>query len=128
MAFEKNLGAELSALHQELHSGEYEVQEYSLFYVYEPKKRIIRAPKFRDLVVQHAMYREIYDIFNPTFIDQSFACRKNGGTHKASRYTQQQMRKHSGESYYLKMDVRKFFYSIFLFSYSNCCRGFNSRQ
>lgn len=112
LAFEASLGSELKALYDELHSGTYTPGEYSFFYVYEPKKRIIRAPKFRDLVVQHAMYREIYDIFNPSFVDQSFACRKNGGTHKASEYTQKQMRKHSGESYYLKMDVRKFFYSI----------------
>ena len=54
----------------------------------------------------------IYNIFNPTFIDTSFACRKNGGTHKTSAYTQQEMRKYDGELYFIKLDIRKFFYSI----------------
>lgn len=110
--FEINLGAELQLLYQELHSGTYNPKPYNQFIVYEPKKRIINAPAFRDLVVQHCIYKSIYDLFDRSFIDASFACRKGGGTHKASRYTQNQMRKYSGELYYLKLDIKKYFYSI----------------
>jgi len=112
MKFETNLGAELQALYDELHSGSYEPRPYSQFYVYEPKPRLINAPHFRDLVVQHAIYRTIYDLFDKTFIDTSYACRKGGGTHKASAYTQKSMRKYSGDLYYAKLDIRKFFYRI----------------
>jgi len=110
--FEINLGNNIRALYQELMQGEYMPKPYRKFEVYEPKKRIIYAPHFRDLVVQHAIYRTIYDLFNKSFIDHSFACRKGGGTHKASQYTQREMRKYSGELYSLKLDIRKFFYRI----------------
>ncbi|MBE0498585.1 MAG: group II intron reverse transcriptase domain-containing protein [Campylobacterales bacterium] len=112
LKFEINLGAQLKALHEELHSQNYEPRDYIQFYVYEPKKRLISAPAFRDLVVQHAIYRVIYTIFDSSFIDTSYACRKGGGTHKASVYTQNEMRKYSGENYFVKMDIKKFFYSI----------------
>jgi retron-type reverse transcriptase len=112
LKFEVNLGAELDALYNELHSGTYKPRAYSQFYVYEPKKRLINAPSFRDLVVQHAIYRIIYAIFDKTFIDTSYACRKGGGTHKASHYTQKEMRKYDGDLYFVKLDIRKFFYSI----------------
>ena len=110
--FEKSLGENINRLHEELHNGTYAPKPYREFVVYEPKKRIIHAPDFGDLVVQHAIYRVIYNIFNVSFIDTSFACRKNGGTHKASVYTQNEMRKYSRDSYFAKLDIRKFFYSI----------------
>jgi len=112
LKFEANLGAELKLLSQELKDGAYSPRCYSQFYVYEPKKRLINAPSFRDLVVQHAIYRVIYPIYDNSFIDTSFACRKGGGTHKASHYTQKEMRKYSGDLYFVKLDIRKFFYSI----------------
>ncbi len=110
--FEKNIGENIDSLHYELSNFLYKPKEYRTFFVYEPKKRIIKAPHFRDLVVQHSIYRVIYNIFNSTFIDTSFACRKNGGTHKCSVYTQREMRKYDGDLYFVKLDIRKFFYSI----------------
>ncbi len=110
--FELKIGAEINALHHELESGSYQPRPLKKFEVFEPKKRTIHAPHFRDLVVQHAIYAVIYPIFDKSFIDQSFACRKGMGTHKASIFTQNAMRQCSGELYYAKLDVRKFFYSI----------------
>ncbi|PIQ01476.1 MAG: hypothetical protein COW76_05160 [Shewanella sp. CG18_big_fil_WC_8_21_14_2_50_42_11] len=110
--FELNLGAEMDALHKSLMDGSYKPQPLRAFEVFEPKRRLIHAPHFRDLVVQHAIYQVIYPIFDRTFIDQSYACRKGGGTHKASEYTQRAMRKYSGDSYYAKLDIRKFFYRV----------------
>ncbi|MGB3988519.1 MAG: reverse transcriptase/maturase family protein [Minisyncoccales bacterium] len=110
--FETSLGLNIELLYNELHSGTYASRGYREFIVYEPKQRVIQAPHFRDLVVQHAIYRVIYNIFNKSFVNTSFACRKSGGTHKASIYTQTEMRKYDGNLYYAKLDVRKFFYSI----------------
>ena len=112
LKFEKNLGTELQKLYDELQSGRYRPKPYIQFKVYEPKERVINAPAFRDLVVQHAIYKIIYPIFDKTFIDTSFACRKGGGTHKASLYTQNELKKYEGNLYFLKLDIRKFFYSI----------------
>ena len=110
--FEVNLGRNLDDLYQEIHTGIYQPRPYFKFEVYEPKKRTIYAPAFRDIVVQHAIYRETYPLFNATFIDQSFACRTGMGTHKASSYTLRALRQCDPNDYTLKLDVRKFFYSI----------------
>lgn len=110
--FEVALGGNIESLHKEIHEGTYKPQPYKQFTVYEPKERIIHAPSFRDIVVQHAIYRAVYPIFDKTFIDQSFACRKGMGTHKCSQQTQKYMRACGDDEYTLKLDIRKFFYSI----------------
>lgn len=110
--FEINLGANLNSLYDRIHNGSYKPDPYFKFVVYEPKKRIIHAPSFRDIVVQHAIYRTVYDIFDRSFINTSFACRKGFGIHKASDYTQMVLRRCDDDEYTLKLDIRKFFHSI----------------
>jgi len=110
--FETNLGSNLTDLYDRLHDGSYKPDPYFQFKVYEPKERLIHAPSFRDVVVQHAIYRTIYDIFDKTFINTSFSCRVGYGTHKASDYTQKALRYYNGDKYVLKLDIKKFFYSI----------------
>jgi len=110
--FERRLGSNLSALHAELHSGVYCPQPYYTFHVKEPKPRLIHAPAFRDVVVQHAIYNRIYPIFDRTFVDTSFACRKGKGTHRCADYVQQAMRQYGDDRYSLHLDVRRFFYTI----------------
>lgn len=110
--FDTNLGANLEQIYTEIHSGTYKPTAYHKFTVYEPKERIIYAPAFKDIVVQHAIYRVIYAIFDRTFINTSFACRKGLGTHRASAYTQKALCCYDDDLYTLKLDIRKFFYSI----------------
>lgn len=110
--FEMCLGSNLANLYEEIHNGNYKPKPYFKFIIYEPKERIIHAPAFRDTVVQHAIYRIVYSIFDKTFINTSFACRIGYGTHRASDYTQKSLRAYGDEDYILKLDIRKFFYSI----------------
>lgn len=110
--FETNLGGNLNQLYREIHGGTYRPHPYYRFEVYEPKRRVIFAPAYRDTVVQHAIYRVINPIFDRSFITTSFACRKGYGTHKAAEYVHQTIRAVDPESYYLQLDVRKFFYRI----------------
>ena len=110
--FERDLGANLAALHTELHAGTYAPRPYKTFEVYEPKKRVIYAPHFRDVVVQHAIYTVIYPIFDVTFCRESYGCRVGLGTHKAANRAQQFLRAAPPDSYFVQLDVRKFFYSI----------------
>jgi hypothetical protein len=112
MRFAARLGAEVSALREEIMSGAYKPRAYREFMVAKPKPRQILAPDFRDVVVQHAIYKVIYPVFDRSFIDQSFACRIGKGTHRASDYALHALRTCDPESYLLKLDVRKFFYSI----------------
>lgn len=110
--FERRIGAQIDALYRELHSGSYRSRPYYTFVVHERKSRLIHAPAFRDCVVQHAIYRVVYPIFDRTFIDQSYACRIGKGTHKAADYAQRALRAAPPGSYTLKLDLRKFFYRI----------------
>lgn len=110
--FERRLARNLDLLYDAIHSGKYQPQPYYTFIVFEPKARQIYAPSFCDLVVQHAIYRVVYPIFNAGFIDQSFACRIGKGTHKAADYAQQALRESPRGSYSIKLDIRKFFYRI----------------
>lgn len=110
--FETNLAVNLSDIYTRIHGGVYTPKPYYQFTVYEPKLRTIHAPAFMDIVVQHAIYRIVFPIFDKTFINTSFACRKGMGTHRASDYAQKCLRACSGDMYYLKCDIRKFFASI----------------
>lgn len=110
--FERHLGMNLENISIALNTGTYRPDPYVQFVVTEPKRRVIHAPTFKDVVVQHAIYSTIYNIFNRSFIDQSFACRVGFGTHKAADCARRYMRKYSGDEYILKLDVRKFFYRI----------------
>ena len=108
--FERNLGANLQSLLIELMDGGYRPRPYTTFHVYEPKQRLIYAPHFRDVVVQHAMYAVLYPIFDATFAHDSYGCRTGKGTHKAADRAQQYLRE--SEGFVLQMDIRKFFYRI----------------
>ena len=110
--FEKNLSSNLIKLHKEIHASTYKPTPYHTFTIYEVKPRIIHAPAFRDVVVQHAIYKYIYPIFDKTFIHTNYACRKGKGTHRCADYVQNAMRKVPPNTYTLHLDVSKFFYSI----------------
>ena len=110
--FENNLFQELEKLSNELQSQTYLPLKYRTFKIYEPKERVITAPTFRDSVVQHTIYMLIYNTFDRGFIYDSYGCRKEKGTHKASQKVQDFMRKCSGDEYYLQMDIQKYYYNI----------------
>lgn len=110
--FERNAGAELHKLLQELQNGSYTPKPYRRFWVYEPKPRIIAAPAFRDVVVQHAIYALIYPIFDKTFVHDSYGCRKEKGTHRAADRAQRYLRQCDPDDYLLQLDIKKFYYSI----------------
>lgn len=110
--FERDLGANIMALHESLCDGSYAPQPYRKFEVTEPKRRVIYAPAFQDVVVQHAIYEAIYPVFDRTFIEQSYACRIGYGTHKAADKAQHYLRQCKPDDYVLKLDIRRFFYRI----------------
>lgn len=105
----------LLKLWRELKNKEYQVGEYLRFKVFEPKERLVSAPRARDKIVQFAVHNVLQEVYEPVFIKTSFACLKNKGTHKAVENVQHDMRvckwKHGG-GWIIKIDVKKFFYSI----------------
>ena len=113
--FYLNQGAELYALQRELRDGSYTPRPPKSFTIYcncGQKTRQITSMAVRDCVVQHAIYRLLYDTFDPCFIADSFGCRMGKGTLKAADRGQYFIRHSDTESYYLQLDVRKFYYSL----------------
>jgi hypothetical protein len=101
----------LLQIQKELISGNYKIGNYRHFYIYDPKKRLISALSFKDRIVQHALCNIITNIFDKTFLPNSFACRKNFGTHKGVIYIQSLLRKYNYK-YFLKTDFSRYFPSI----------------
>jgi hypothetical protein len=94
---------------------QWEPARYRQFYVYEPKRRTINAPPFKDRVVHHALVRVIEPLFEAKFIPGSYACRAGKGTHAAKvrveKFAATASRKW-GDYYVLKADIKSFFPSI----------------
>lgn len=86
------------------------------FVVLEPKRRVIQAPPFEDRIVHHALVRVIEPLFEPRFIHDSYACRKNKGTQKsvnqAQRFIRMARREWGDDVYILKADISRYFASI----------------
>ena len=105
----------LRDLKKELKDKTYRPGSYIEFYVFEPKKRLVHAPHIRDKIVQFSIHTVLQGIYRSVFIKDSYACLEEKGTHEAVHRIQHYMRlaqwKYE-EPYIVKIDVRKFFYSI----------------
>lgn len=81
--FTAHLEDNLVSLQEELQNNTYRVGEYKQFVITDPKRRLITALCFRDRVIQWAIYRIVYPLFDKQFIYHSYGCREGKGTHKA---------------------------------------------
>lgn len=91
---------------------------FRVFYVYEPKKRLVQAPAFVDKVVQHALVDNlIYERITNSFILDNYASQKGKGLHFGldrlrGFFTEYWNKYRTAEGWVLKADVRHFFASI----------------
>ena len=103
-------------LYEQLKTREYKQGKYFTFYVMEPKKRKVEAARYIDRVVHRWLVDNFLEpIFLPQMIENSYACIKGRGMHKAALDVQKAMKeckKKYGNYYILKMDVAKYFQSI----------------
>lgn len=74
--------------------------------------RHINVPALNDLVVQHAIYPLLYNAISPKLIFDSYGCRKGKGTSRAANRCQQFLRQSNKDSYFLQLDIRKYYYNI----------------
>jgi retron-type reverse transcriptase len=115
LEFYAELEIKIITLINELQWEMYKPRPYRSFYVYEPKKRLISAPAFRDRVVHHAITQVASPLFENKFIGETFACIVGRGTHQAAalaRKHAKQARRNWGNFYILKCDIASFFPSI----------------
>src|SRR3989344_2164244 len=124
--FEENLDKELNKLYKELSTLTYEPFKLKRFIVRDQKTRTIHASIFRDRVIYHAIVNILEPIFDKTFIHDSYASRKNKGTHKAVERFDQFKRKISKNGrlvnnyydnnnvigYVLKADIKHYFDTV----------------
>jgi len=114
--FEINFESELLKLEEELQNHTYEIGRSICFVVEEPSLREVFAATFRDRVVHHLLYNFLEPVFEPIFIAQSYACRKNKGIHQSLNDLQKHLRKitqnHHRKAYYLHLDIKGFFMSL----------------
>jgi len=116
LIFELNLEENLVQLVESLRDRSYQPATSVCFYVSKPKMREIFAADFKDRIVHHLNYELLAPVWEKIFIDQSFACRPEKGTHHAAKVLQKYLRKITCNgkrpAFYLKMDVKNFFISI----------------
>lgn len=115
LIFNRNYEEQLINIQNHLIYETYKVGKYHTFYVYEPKKRLIMSLPFKDRIVQWAIYRQLFPLYEKAFIFDSYACRKGKGTHKAAdrlQYWLRQTERKPERYYYLKMDISKYFYRV----------------
>lgn len=115
--FEWNLEGNLLKIQKELEEKTYKTGFYRQFKIYDPKLRKIFVAPFCDRIVHHALYNVINPIFDKGFIYDSYACRKDKGTHKGILRVKNFMmslnrRCERKDFYALKCDIRKYFDSV----------------
>lgn len=116
LLFEANLQENLANLADELFRRQYKPRPSTCFIIEDPKKREVFAADFRDRIVHHLYFNYTHQIFERTFIADSYSCIKGRGTHFGIQRLQGHIRKaslnYSEKAYVLQMDIRGYFMNI----------------
>ena len=109
LRFSKNLSESLSTLQKGILDGSVGVGDYHYFTIHDPKERQICAASYPERVLHHAMMGVCDPYFESYQISDSYATRRDKGTFKAVDRAWAFQKKYS---FFLKLDVRKYFDSI----------------
>jgi len=116
LAFERQFESNLFDLHCQIVYRNYEPRKSICFIVNRPVKREIFAADFRDRVIHHFIFNSISPLFDGTFINDSYSCRKGKGTHYGIRRIDHFIRScsanYSRDCYTLKLDISGYFTSM----------------
>ncbi len=116
LEFELDLEAELVALRDALVSRTYTPGTSSCFIINDPKQREVFAAEFRDRVVHHLYYNYTYELFERTFISDSYSCRKKKGTHygfkRLGHHIRSVSQNYTRQCYVMKIDIMGYFMHI----------------
>jgi retron-type reverse transcriptase len=114
--FQGRLMDNILDLYHDLKEKSYRHGAYQAFKISDPKPRHIHKAIVRDRLLHHLLYRETYQYFDRQFINDSYSCRLEKGTHRAVRRLVEFAGKVSKNNHrtvwILKGDIRKFFASI----------------
>ena len=114
--FERELRANLEELCDDLLSRRYKALPSKCFIIDYPKKREVFAAMFRDRIVHHLYFRYTHQLFERTFIADSYSCIEGRGTHYGIDRLRQHIRQASlnwsQPCYAMNLDIRGYFMHI----------------
>ena len=115
-AFELRLEDNIFRLREELLAGIWKPVPYVVSLIQDPKLRTIHIADVRDRVLYQAVYRKLYDVFDPSFIHDVYSSRDRKGTHagvkRFEEFAGKVSQNHTRSAFVLKCDIKKFFDSI----------------
>ena len=114
--FDNYYSLNIKEIKEELMSGDYISGEYNIFFIREPKLRIIMSQSIKDKIINHLVARYfLINVFEKGLIKNNIATRKNKGTHYGLKLFKKYLNimKHKYNNFYiLKFDISKYFYNI----------------
>ena len=114
--FEKDLAKNLNELCDDLLARTYKALPSKCFVVSYPKKREVFAAMFRDRIVHHLYFRYLHQLFERTFIADTYSCIEGRGTHYGIARIRQHIREASlnwtQPCYAMSLDIRGYFMHI----------------
>ena len=114
--FERNMKENIESLCDDLWTRRYKPEPSTCFVIQRPKKREVFATQFRDRIVHHLYYNYTHELFERTFIQDTYSCIPGRGTHYGIERMEQHIRQESlnwqRPCYALKIDIRGYFMHI----------------
>ncbi|MDR1716009.1 MAG: RNA-directed DNA polymerase [Prevotella sp.] len=116
LRFEMDMEHNLYDLCRQIQQRTYEPKASIAFIVFKPVQREVFAADFSDRVVHHLFFNYVNPIFERTYIEDCYSCRKEKGTHYAVRRLDHHIRSCSDNytrpCFVLKLDLQGYFMSI----------------
>lgn len=114
--FERNLKENIESLCDDLWTRRYKPEPSTCFVIQRPKKREVFAAQFRDRIVHHLYYNYTHELFERTFIQDTYSCIAGRGTHygieRMTQHIRRESRNWTRPCYALKLDIRGYFMHI----------------
>ena len=101
---------------EDLYSRHYRPLPSKCFIVEYPKKREIFAAMFRDRIVHHLYFNYTHGLYERTFIQDTYSCIKNRGTHygigRIADFCRKESHNWQRKCYVMHLDIRGYFMHI----------------
>ena len=114
--FELNADDNLRILRKDMLARTYSPSRGTAHIIHRPVMREIFAAPFRDRVVHHYIYDQVYDFWDKRFIYDSYSCREGKGTLMGIRrmdyHIRSVSRNYARKVYILKLDIQGYFMSL----------------
>ena len=114
--WEMNLKENMESLCEDLFTRSYKPQPSKCFIVEYPKKREIFAAMFRDRIVHHLYFNYTHQLFERTFIQDTYSCIKDRGTHygigRITDFCRKESQNWQRNCYVMHLDIRGYFMHI----------------